>query len=190
MLRHKVLGTIAVALLVGVVGRRGSHRVRGRVPHRQRYPRLLGRLHSADVVLFPRQFEQLDTRKISAIPNVTRVAKAVGFGLASRKADGTPEMDFGAGAAASADGIAFYEMEQTLCPSRAGYRRPSRVDEILVNQTAARSPHLRVGSVYKASLFNLVEIEQRRLVGGTDVEMERARRRPVDKDLVDTRGRW
>lgn len=156
VLRHKVLGTIAVALLVGVAGGAVLTAFAGARRTDTAYPRLLGRIHSVDVVIIPR-LETLDTAKIAALPNVTRVAKGVGFGLSNRHPDGTPSFDLGAGASASADGIAFYEVEQNRV-LEGRIPMASRVEEILVNQTAARSLHLRVGSVYRASLSNLNEL--------------------------------
>ena len=129
VLRRKVLGTVAVALLVGVAGGAVLTAFAGARRTESAYPRLLDGLHSADLVMFPRQFQAFDTVKISHLPNVTVVGKADGFGLASRKADGTPDSDFGAGAGASADGIALYEIERTRILE--GLRRPLVALELL-----------------------------------------------------------
>ena len=154
LLRRKVWGTVAVALLVAVAGGAVLVALAGARRTESAYPRLLEGLHSADVLVFPRQFELLDTAKLARLPNVEQVGTALGFGLTARKADGTPSLDFSTGAAASPDGVAFYDVERfRLLDGRMP--DPSRVREILVNETAARTFGLRIGSTFRSAEFNL-----------------------------------
>ena len=150
VLRHRVWGAVAVALLVGIAGGAVLAAAEGARRTDTAYPRLLDRLHTADVTILPRQFEQVDAAAIAGLPNVVQSGAISGFGLA------VPPHNGGPAAGAGTDRVPFYRLEGfQLLAGRLP--KPRRADEILLNETASRATHLRVGSVLHAELFNVTE---------------------------------
>ncbi len=158
-LRRKLWGAVAAVALAGIAGGAVLGALAGARRTDSAFPRLLDSLHSADVLVFPRQFEKLDAKKIAALPTVAQVSRGLGFGFTGRKPDGSPSLDFSTGALASEDGRAIYDVER-LRVLHGRMPDPSRADEILVNETIARDLHLHVGSAVPASIFNFDAMQQ------------------------------
>ena len=157
LLRRKVWGTVAVAALVAVAGGTVLAALAGARRTDSAYPRLLDRLHAADVNVIPHAYPGVDPAEIAKLPQVAKVAPVVGFGIAGRPKNGGVPVDFSAYAATSPDGVAYYDVDRyDLLDGRLP--EPGRSGEILVNASLARRLHARPGTKFHADLFNFAEV--------------------------------
>ena len=150
LLRRRVLGTLAVALLIGVAG--GA--VLGALAGARRTDRAIGRFlddtNEPDVTLFPLDFRdsaELDATEIARLPGAAKAGSGLGYLLATRTPNGQISLADNADALASEDGIAFYEVGgSALLDGRLP--RQDRVREAYINDVVARDYGLRIGSTF------------------------------------------
>jgi hypothetical protein len=156
-LRRKVWGTVAVAVLIVVAGGAVLAAVAGARRTDSAYPRLLHRLHASDVNVIPHAYPGVDPADLAKLPQVSHIAPIVGFGIADRAKNGGVSGDFSNYATTSLDGVAYYQADRyDLLEGRLP--KPGRSREILVNASLARRLHARIGTKYRADLFNFAEL--------------------------------
>ncbi len=150
VLRHRLWGAVAVALLVGIAGGAVLAAYAGARRTESAFPRLLDRVQAADLLILPRQYEGIRAEDLAKLPGVERAGLAFGFGFGTDFEKGFPTN--GAGALAS-DGTSLYQIERPLLTNGRLPRR-TRTDEVLVSETAARQLGVRLGSRLRGSIFD------------------------------------
>jgi putative ABC transport system permease protein len=160
-LRRRLGGTLAVALLVALVGGVVLAAAAGARRTESAYSRMARFTNAADATVGPNGFGKLDPAEVATLPGVDRVGAVAGFGMADRPKVGlVPPNDDYAGdfAVASADGVAGYQIDRLLVVD-GRMPRPGRVDETVVNEAFARSKHLGVGDHYDAVIYSFAALQ-------------------------------
>ena len=183
LLRRKVAGTIAVALLVGIAGAAVLGALAGARRTDSAFPRLLDRVHTSDVTVIPHAYPGVDPAEIAKLPHVAKVAPILGFGIADRPKDGGAPGDFSVYAAAGSDGVALYDLDRyDLLEGRLP--KPGRVHEVLVNETLARRLHARLGLTYRTDFFNFAELQNAPQISNPTPEQIAQYFTPIDLTIV------
>lgn len=157
LLRRRFLGTLAVALLIGVAGASVMAAFAGARRTESAFPRLLDWTNSLDVLVSPDFGEIVPAKDLRSIPSVSFATDAYGFSISTwngrgERPDGYPLTLNAIGVSSSATAIE----EPLVLEGRLP--RPNRADELFINEAAAKSFGLRVGDRHRYTLFNYAEL--------------------------------
>jgi hypothetical protein len=159
LLRRRIAGLLAIAALIGLAGSLTLAAFAGARRTDTAYPRLLDRVHALDVLVVPDFGETVSARDLAKVPGVTFAADAYGFGVSDWSGRGTlpPDANLGLGG-----------FGLTLAGARSGAESPrvsdgrlprnDRPGEIFVNEAAAKTLGLHVGSTVHYSLYEFSDL--------------------------------
>lgn len=156
--RRKIVGSAALALLVGLAGGAVLAAFAGARRTESAYGRLLETTRAADVQVLPQGFGRVPAAKLADLPQVAELGRFLAFGMSSRpKGDGFPN-DLGETfPVADPDGVEFYDLDR-LDMLEGRLPRRDRVREAVVNEIFARHTGLGVGDIYRAYVFSFDEV--------------------------------
>jgi hypothetical protein len=159
LLRRRVVGTLAIAALIGVAGAVTLAALAGARRTETAYPRFLDRVRALDVLVVPDFGETVSARDLSKIPVVDFAGDVYGFGISSWSGRGPfPEADpLSLGAIGPTPAAARSDAES---PRVLEGRLPAadRAREIFVNEATARTLGLHVGSRAHFSLYKFSDL--------------------------------
>ena len=93
LIRRRIAGTLAIAVLIGLAGSLTLAAFAGARRTDTAYPRLLDRVHALDVLIVPDFGETIGARELAKIPAVKFAANGYGFGLSDWSGRGTQPKD-------------------------------------------------------------------------------------------------
>lgn len=160
VLRRKVAGTIAVALLVGIAGAAVLGVLGGARRTESAYPRLIAAERVGDIAVGTQGIGHVSVPAIRRLPHVEWAEARKLFILASRADDERIvfRRDLGSatvGASTRAEELYRRDQPQML---DGHLPDPNRVDEVAVNEILARNRGLRVGDTYRAWLYTFDDV--------------------------------
>jgi hypothetical protein len=159
LLRRRVLGTLAVALLIGIAGGAVLASAAGARRTDHALERFFDYTNEPDETVFPldfRDIDRLDAAAVARLPGVRQVGSGLGYLLATRTPDGQVFVADNADAIAS-ENRAFNKIG---APGRLQGRLPrkNRADEVFVNDVVARDYGLRLGSTLRAGVARFSDL--------------------------------
>lgn len=159
LLRRRLLGALAVALLIGIAGGAVMATVAGARRTDSSLTRFLDETNEPDETIFPldfRDFDKIDAAAVGRLPGVARAGSMLGYLMGVRTEHAGLIVADNADALAIEDDVAF-EL------SRAGrlvgrMPRKDRVNEVFVNDVVAGDYELALGSVLPASFARFSDL--------------------------------
>jgi len=159
VLRRKVWGTVAVALLVGIAGTAVLGAFAGARRTDSAFPRLLAAERVGDISVGPQALGVVPAAAIRRLPHVESVDALHVFILASRhRGPIVFQRDLGAASAIGSPSPRPLYQTQKVQVLDGKLPDPTRVDEALVNEIFAKSSGLGVGDTYHAYLYTIADV--------------------------------
>ncbi|MFI5047802.1 MAG: FtsX-like permease family protein [Acidimicrobiia bacterium] len=160
LLRHKVAGTIAVALLVGIGGAAVLGAFAGARRTDSAYPRLIASERTGDLNVSTQGVGVVPAGPVRRLPHVESAEAYRMFILASRHGNApiVYQRDLGAATALGSPSSRPLYRTDRLQVLEGRMPNPTRVDEGIVNEIFAKNTGLGVGDTYDAYLYKLQDV--------------------------------
>jgi hypothetical protein len=159
LLRRRVAGMVAVAMLIAVAGGVVLAAFAGARRTETAYPRLLAQQNALDVIVSPGFGDAVSAKLLRSLPSVELAGNAYGFGISSwdgrgQRPDGYPVGFNGIGFLAGA--VPRHAEDPLVRDGRLP--NPNRVHEIFLNDGAASTLGAKVGDTVHATLYKFDEL--------------------------------